>query len=168
MSPRALLFALLVAASPLQAGEPKPFDAASPAAIASAHRDRPYIVVFWSLYCEPCREEMHQWGELQRRHPKVPIHLVSTDGRQELAMVRKYLGAQKLGKVQTWIFDDEFTERVRFAVDPAWRGELPRTYLYDRAHRAVARSGKLPAREISDWIARHAAGAQSRAPPARA
>jgi hypothetical protein len=99
---------------------------------------------------------MHQWGELQRRHPQVPIHLVSTDGRQELANVRKYLGTQKLGKVRTWIFDDEFTERVRYAVDPAWRGELPRTYLYDRAHRGVARSGKVPAHEISDWVARAA------------
>jgi thiol-disulfide isomerase/thioredoxin len=152
MSPRALLLALLFAASPLQAAEPKSFDVASPAAIASAHRGQAYIVVLWSLYCEPCREEMHQWGELQRRHPQVPIHLVSTDGRQELGNVRKYLGTQKLGKVQTWIFADEFTERVRYAVDPAWRGELPRTYLYDAAHRALARSGKLPAREISDWI----------------
>ena len=160
MIARALLAALLLAASPLQAAEPQPFDGASPAALARAHRDQPYIVVFWSLYCEPCREEMHQWGELQRRHPQVPIHLVSTDGRQELGNVRKYLGGQKLGKVQTWIFSDEFTERVRFAVDPAWRGELPRTYLYDRAHRALARSGKMPAREISDWITNNAAGAR--------
>jgi hypothetical protein len=45
---------------------------------------------------------------------------------------------------------------VRYAVDPAWRGELPRTYLFDRAHRAEARSGKVSAREISEWIARAA------------
>jgi thiol-disulfide isomerase/thioredoxin len=157
MNPRAIAVALLLAAGTLQAAEPRAFDGASPAAIARANRDQPYIVVFWSLYCEPCREEMHQWGDLQRRYPRVPIHLVSTDGPRELGNVRKYLETQKLGKVQTWIFGDEFTERVRYAVDPAWRGELPRTYLYDRAHRATVRSGKMPASEISDWIARAAA-----------
>jgi thiol-disulfide isomerase/thioredoxin len=153
---RALLAALILASAAASAGELKPFDGATPAAIAQMHAGKPYILVFWSLYCDPCREEMHQWGALQRRHPKVPILLVSTDGLQARAMTEKYLATQRLGRVQTWIFSDEFTERVRHAIDPSWRGELPRTYLFDRAHRAVATSGKLAAREISDWIARAA------------
>jgi hypothetical protein len=60
--------------------------------------------------------------------------------------------------VQTWIFDDEFSERVRFAVDRTWRGELPRTYLYDAAHRAEARSGKLDERWLEGWLERAAKG----------
>jgi thiol-disulfide isomerase/thioredoxin len=154
MTVRALLCAVMLASSHALALDIKPFDSATPAAIARAHAGKPYVMVLWSLYCDPCREEMHQWGELQRRHPEVPILLVSTDGLGARALTEKYLATQKLGRVQAWIFSDEFTERVRHAVDPAWRGELPRTYLYDRAHRAVARSGKIPAREISDWIGR--------------
>jgi thiol-disulfide isomerase/thioredoxin len=158
MTVRALLCAMMLASSQALALEIKPFDSATPAAIARAQVGKPYILVFWSLYCDPCREEMHQWGELQRRHPEVPILLVSTDGPEAHALTEKYLATQRLGRVQVWMFSDEFTERVRYAVDPAWRGELPRTYLFDRAHRAVARSGKVPAGEISDWIARVALG----------
>jgi hypothetical protein len=155
---RALVGALILASSHALALEIKPFDSATPAAISRAHAGRPYILVLWSLYCDPCREEMRQWGDLQRRHPEVPILLVSTDALQARALTERYLATQKLGRVQLWMFSDEFTERVRHAIDPAWRGELPRTYLFDRAHRAVARSGKVPAREISDWIARAAQG----------
>jgi hypothetical protein len=69
-----------------------------------------------------------------------------------------FLARYDPGPVQTWIFDDEFTERVRFAVDRSWRGELPRTYLYDAAHRAEARSGKLDERWLEGWLERAAKG----------
>lgn len=31
-----------------------------------------------------------------------------------------------------WIFDDLFTERLRFEIDPRWQGEIPRTMLIAR------------------------------------
>jgi hypothetical protein len=82
------------------------------------------------------------------------VLLVSTDTVGERAMVNAFLSRYDPGPVQTWMFDDEFTERVRFAVDRTWRGELPRTYLYDAAHRAEARSGRLDERWLEGWLAR--------------
>ena len=65
-----------------------------------------------------------------------------------------FLSRYDPGPVETWMFADEFAERVRYAVDRTWRGELPRTYLFDAAHRAEARSGKLDQRWLQGWLAR--------------
>jgi thiol-disulfide isomerase/thioredoxin len=131
----------------------KPFDAASPGEIKRTLAGRPHLLVFWSLYCDPCREEMPLWGDLQRKYPSVPILLIATDGADERAKVEKFLGQQKLGKVQTWMFADEFVERIRYAVDPTWRGELPRTYFVDAQQRAVTHSGRVDPAQISRWMA---------------
>jgi thiol-disulfide isomerase/thioredoxin len=152
---RAAVTALLLALSvPAAAAEFRDFDAGSMRGIRAEQAGKPFLLVFWSLYCEPCREEMSQWGELQRRHPGVAIILVATDPPQERVLMGKFLARHKLGKVQSWAFADEFSERVRHSVDTRWRGELPRTYFYDRDHKAEARSGKVDAATASGWLAR--------------
>jgi len=157
---RALLAALLAAPIWAQAADPRPFDAASPRAIDAAHAGKPYVLVLWSLYCEPCRDEMAHWKALRRRYPGVPVVLVSTDSPGERATVVEFLKRYDPGAVESWIFADEYSERVRYAVDPAWRGELPRTYLFDAAHRSEGRSGRFDQRWIEGWLA--AQGTQRR------
>jgi thiol-disulfide isomerase/thioredoxin len=145
----------------------KPFDASSPHKIRRALDGRAFLLVFWSLYCDPCREEMAQWGELQRKHPDVPIVLVATDAAEERSNVAKFLRQHQLGRVETWMFADEFVERIRYAVDPGWRGELPRTYFLDAAHRAKAHSGRVDSAAVSGWMAAQRRDARSRQPPPR-
>jgi hypothetical protein len=99
---------------------------------------------------------MAQWGPLQRKYPNIPILLVATDLPQDKVEVQRFLTQHRLGKVQTWAFVDEFSERVRFSVDRSWRGELPRTYLFDARHRREAHSGRLSTKSMEIWLARHA------------
>jgi thiol-disulfide isomerase/thioredoxin len=139
---------------PASGADLKPFDAKSPAAIQRAHAGKPYLLVMWSLYCDPCRHEMALWGPLRRKYPGVGFVLVSTDGEGERAKVADFLRRHDLSGVQTWMFADEFSERVRYAVDPAWRGELPRTYVYDASHRREAYSGVLDPKALEAWLAR--------------
>ena len=146
-------FIAFLFANPANAGELKPFDAKSPAAIAQAHAGRPYVLVLWSLYCDPCRHEMKLWGPLQEKYPGVGFVLVSTDAESDRAMTAEFLRRHDLRGVETWMFADEFSERVRHAIDPAWRGELPRTYVYDAAHRRHAHSGVLDPKALESWLA---------------
>jgi thiol-disulfide isomerase/thioredoxin len=157
---RALLKSALIAivlgstaARHVDAGELRDFDARSVAAIRAAHSGQPFILAFWSIYCEPCRDEMSQWGPLQRRYPGVAIVLVATDPPRDRAVLAQLLSRHDLTGVQTWAYADEFEERVRFAVDPAWGGELPRTYLYDGAHKIQARSGPADLAWLEPWLA---------------
>lgn len=132
--------------------ELRPFGAKSLDSIRKTNATKPFVLAFWSIHCEPCREEMAEWKSIQRRHPQVPIILVSTDLPSDRRTVIEFLSRYDPGPVERWMFADEFTERVRFAVDRAWRGELPRTYLFDAQHRSEARSGRFDRRWIETWI----------------
>lgn len=158
---------LIVASTVLFAGtalaaELQSFDANSLAAIRTAHAGKPFVLAFWSVYCEPCRQEMGLWKEIGRKHPDVPIVLVTTDAPGDRAAVMAFLERHSPGRVENWAFADEFSERVRFAVDRGWRGELPRTYFFDASHRSLARSGVPERRWIDDWFFQHATTAQNR------
>ena len=129
------------------------FDAKSLASIAAGQAGRPFVLALWSIHCEPCIREMGQWGPLQRRYPGVQIVLVAADMPRERKKVISTLSRYDLAGVQTWAFADDFEERVRFAIDRTWRGELPRTYLYDAGGKVQARSGAADAAWVEPWLA---------------
>src|SRR5262249_27374078 len=93
------------------------------------------------------------WGPIQRRHPDVAILLVATDPASASQAIAEKLTPYRLGNVQTWVLDDEVVERVRFAVDRSWRGELPRTYFYDAAHHPEVQSGRIDLQWVEKWFA---------------
>ena len=78
--------------------------------------------------------------------------LVSTDTPAESDAIRATLARHGLENVEAWVFVDEFAERLRYAVDRHWAGELPRSYFYaaDGARRAV--TGRPDAALIERWL----------------
>ncbi len=149
----AAVFVSALAADEVAPSGLKPFDARSIRQIREAHKGRPFILAFWSLHCAPCKEEMPLLKELQAKFPNVPVVLVSTDPESLHSKVSRQLAKYELGAIQCWAFADEFTEKVRFSVDPEWQGELPRTYLFDPEHRSTARSGVLDRKMVEAWLA---------------
>ena len=155
----ALLMTALVlfVGAAVRAQEPlRPFDAASLDGILQQHAGKPFVLALWSIHCLPCREEMAYWNDFRKRYPNVPIVLVATDLPEEWGDVRRFLTRYDPGPVERWAFADEYVERLRYSIDPKWRGELPRTYFYDAGHVAQARSGKIDIGWLNDWFGRHA------------
>lgn len=152
-----LMFSGMMFAGTASAAELRTFDANSLDAIRAAHAGKPFVLAFWSVNCEPCRAEMGLWKTLRGKYPGVPVVLVTTDPPEDRAAVAQFLARHSPGRVEQWAFADEFSERVRFAVDRSWRGELPRTYLFDASHRSLARSGIPDRRWIDDWFAQQTA-----------
>ena len=56
------------------------------------------------------------------------------------------LAKSGLQPAENWIFSDGFAERLRFEIDPAWQGDIPRTLL-------ISRDGKITTIEGSAEIA---------------
>ena len=131
-----------------------PFDAASVAALKKTHTGKPFVLAFWSVYCEPCRDEMAEWNAVTRAHAALPIVLVSTDTPADRALIDAFLIKYPPGAVRRHVFTDAMAERVRFSVDKSWRGELPKTYFFDAAHRVEAKSGRVDRRWIEAWLQR--------------
>jgi hypothetical protein len=157
MSPRHLVtviagLVLIASGSVAAAASLRPFDAGSIEAIRKSNQGRPFVLAFWSIHCAPCIEDMDGWRALQSRHPGVSLILVTTDPPAEHDKVRRVLARYRMGGVQSWAFADEFSERVRFAVDPRWRGELPRTYFYDRTGKAATRTGRVDTARAEEWL----------------
>jgi thiol-disulfide isomerase/thioredoxin len=145
------VLALLIAPA-LFGGELRPFDAKSLTAIRETHAGRPFILAFWSIHCAPCKEEMIVLAGLKKKFPGVAIVLVATDPPSAKPAVTRYLATQKLGQIETWAFADEFAEKVRFAVDRKWHGELPRTYFFNAQHDSTAHSGVLDSATTEAWL----------------
>ncbi|MEW5887787.1 MAG: TlpA family protein disulfide reductase [Pseudomonadota bacterium] len=151
---RLVLLALLclLPLAPARAAETKHFDSASLETIRSARPGRPFALVLWSLDCSHCREEMKLLARAKRRHPRLDLVFVSTDGPDAAAEVARTLATAGLGSAESWVFGAEAPEKLRWSIDRKWRGELPRTYLYDAAHQATGISGRLPRERLSAWL----------------
>jgi thiol-disulfide isomerase/thioredoxin len=156
---RAALALAAIALGPISTAagaELRGFDAGSMQAIRAAHAGKPFVLAFWATDCVACRKEMALWKSMAQKHPKLPIVLVATDLPGEEELVQRFLTRYDPGPVERWAYADEFSERVRYAVDRTWRGELPRAYFFDAEHRAEARSGLIDQDWIENWISRQA------------
>ena len=145
-----VLIALACSATAV-AGAPRLFERGSYAAILEAHREAPLLLVFWSIDCPPCREELAMLGGVLRRHPELPLVLVSTDEPAMAAQVAAAAAEGGVGGVESWIFADGQAQRLRFEVDRGWYGELPRSYLFDAAHRRRGVTGRLSEGQVESW-----------------
>jgi hypothetical protein len=130
----------------------KPFVRNSQQAILSAHQGKPFILVLWSLDCAYCGDDLVVLGKMLARHRALPIVVVSTDTPAQSNEIQSTLKHYRLQNVESWVFADRFTERLRNEIDPQWHGELPRLYLYDGKGNATALSGKVERKKIEQWI----------------
>jgi thiol-disulfide isomerase/thioredoxin len=146
----AVLAASVTAAT--SAAELRPFVAGSMARVRAENAGKPHIVALWSLTCPPCHEELALLGKFLRTHPDTRLVLISTDAPEDAPALTDALHHHGLGHLEGWVFADAFEERLRYEIDPAWHGELPRTYLSDGA-RTLAVSGKLRREQLEKWRA---------------
>lgn len=148
----ALFFFALGLATPLAAQEIKPFDAGSLKKIVAAHPARPFVLALWSLGCPHCQDELALLSDVFNGKPACDLVMVSTDTPEETAALTAALARHRLDSAEAWVFADAFTERLRYAIDRRWQGELPRTYLYGADGSIQAVSGKLSAPQLRQWI----------------
>jgi len=152
------LSALLVTLAlnmPAAAGEPAAFGVDSLEAIKSRHTGRPFILGLWSVnWCGHCIAELTMLGRLVKSGQALPLVLVSTDTPESAAAIESTLKRLGLAQQESWVFDDDVPERLRHTIDPAWRGELPRSYLYDASHRRETVTGVLDESILKNWLKR--------------
>lgn len=160
MNRRALLFA--TAAAALRPGfavaeVPRLFQLGTMRALRETHAGRPFVLALWSVHCAPCIEDLPLWKQMRALHPGVPIVLVAADPAEEAPRVTTLLARYGLGRDPGWIFGEAYVEKLRFAIDRTWRGELPRTYFHDREHRAHTVTGRVDTAFAEAWFAEAAA-----------
>jgi thiol-disulfide isomerase/thioredoxin len=132
----------------------KPFTADSFAEIKASFAGQEFLLGLWSVDCPPCLVELDMMGELLALNPDLPFVLISTDPIEEREAAAEFLEDFGLAGYESWMFADSFTERLRFTVDPAWYGELPRSYFFDSNHQQQPHSGIMTPELLESWFSR--------------
>jgi hypothetical protein len=66
--------------------------------------------------------------------------------------VRFALTKAGLMKQENWLFADSFEERLRFEIDPKWRGEMPYTLLIGRDSKVEPVTGIMDFGKLDEWL----------------
>jgi hypothetical protein len=123
----------------------KSFEPQSVEQITARHRGKPYMVLVWSMDCEFCQQSLDVLSKARAANPSFDIVTITTDPLSDAAlsaMVQKRLSSIDLLS-DAWSFGAAAPERLRYAIDPRWRGEKPRSYWYDAQGQVVAHSGMV-------------------------
>lgn len=126
------------------------FNAGSFERIGKTYRDTAHVIVLWSVSCPPCYGELKMLSRWRDENPEFPVVLIATDGTGESDTVADLLSRFKLTGADNWIFADTYTEKLRYSVDPEWRGELPRSYLVGPKSTRVVK-GLLAEDTLHEW-----------------
>jgi len=150
----AISLAFLISA-PASAGQGdlKPFERGSWQQILHAHAGRPTIVHFWGVTCGPCKVELPLLGQYMKDNAAIDMVTVSADLVPNLpSATRSMLEKSGLGAAENWIFGDGFVERLRFEIDPAWQGDIPRTILISGKGDITTIEGSAEMADIQKWF----------------
>jgi thiol-disulfide isomerase/thioredoxin len=148
----AILTLAFLSAAPASEGALKPFERGSWQQLLHSHAGRPTLVHFWGVTCGPCKVELPQLGEFMKQHPRVDVVTISADlvpnlGPATTSMLRN----AGLSSAENWIFSDGFAERLRFEIDPAWQGDIPRTMLISGKGEITTIEGSAEIATLEKW-----------------
>jgi thiol-disulfide isomerase/thioredoxin len=149
-----LVLASLAAAPATEASsELKPFVRGSWQEMLRSHKGRPTLVHFWGVTCGPCKIELPLLGQFMKDHSELDVVMISADLVPNLpGAARAMLEKAGLGTAENWLFSDGFVERLRFEIDPAWQGEIPRTLLIARDDTVTTIEGSAEMPELEKWL----------------
>jgi thiol-disulfide isomerase/thioredoxin len=96
---------------------------------------RPLLVNFWATWCVPCRKEFPDLVKIgaDYRERGLDLALVSADDVSDIkTAVPKFLREMRATAMPAYLLNAADTQAAIAQVDPAWGGELPATFLFDR------------------------------------
>ncbi|MFA5958098.1 TlpA family protein disulfide reductase [Hyphomicrobium sp.] len=133
----------------------RPFDPAIVQQAIDAHKGRPVIVHFWGLTCGNCMAELKDWGAFVQAHPEATLILVNWDERgARPAQIGPALATAGLSAASSFALGDGFEDKLRFAIDRDWMGELPYTRLIAADGSATTFSGAADFADLKTWLAK--------------
>jgi thiol-disulfide isomerase/thioredoxin len=145
----------------VRTSRPKPATKSTPApraingeemqSLLKRNGSRPLLVNFWATWCDPCRDEFPELVQIDTRYrPKgLDFIAISLDDFADLnTAVPKFLGTMK-AKMPVYLLNVADPEPAINAVDKAWSGALPATFLYDKNGQLVYKHlGRINAVEL--------------------
>lgn len=146
---------LIASASALGAPQAlKPFERGTWQHVLKDHAGHPTLVHFWGVTCGPCKVELPVLGQFAKDHPGIDVVTISADLVPNLpAATQSMLDKAGLSSTENFLFSDGFVERLRFEIDPAWQGDIPRTMLIAPDGTITTIEGSAEIADLEKWSA---------------
>lgn len=143
---------LVASTSALGAPGLKPFERGTWQGVLKGHAGRPTLVHFWGVTCGPCKVELPLLGRFAKDHPEIDVVTISADLVPNLPpATQSMLDKAGLSSTENFIFNDGFVERLRFEIDPAWQGDIPRTMLISPNGTITTIEGSAELTDLENW-----------------
>lgn len=113
--------------------------------LVESHKGKPFVLLIWSLDCAYCHVSMKNLAQERSKRPDFHVVTLSTDPAadpQLAELMRKKLKSVRL-EGNAWAYGDAAPEQLRYAIDPAWYGEKPRSYWFNARGERIAYSGVI-------------------------
>lgn len=146
------VFSTVTGATPML----QPFESDSLARIVQKQKGKPFVLFVWSLECEYCQASLKVLSREKRKRKDLTVVTLSTDALNDpeaaALMQQRLISLGLTGNA--WAFGEAPAEQLRYAIDPKWHGEMPRSYWYTAQGEKVAYSGVLTPAMIDQLSAR--------------
>jgi hypothetical protein len=100
----------------------------------------PTIVALWSTDCPHCKRNLGLFTDMVKADPRLRLITVAVEPLS--AEVATSLDRIRVPGVR-YVYGSDAPEAIAFALDPKWRGELPRTLFFDGRGNRIAISGAV-------------------------
>ncbi|MDQ7091721.1 MAG: hypothetical protein Q9M50_13985 [Methylococcales bacterium] len=131
----------------------KKFQQGSYQQLLNHYKNKPFVLIIWSITCSPCLKEMAFISTLHQQQPKLNLILLTVDDLSANAEINHILTKYNLIDLENWGFFEGHAAKLRFEIDPNWYGELPRTYFFDKHHQRTAISGLISEEKYKQLLA---------------
>jgi hypothetical protein len=124
--------------------------------IIEKHKGKPFVIVLWSLDCVYCQVSLKTLAEETPKRKDLTIVTIATDSADDpeaASLMQERLASLGM-QANAWAYGSAPPEQLRYAIDPKWRGEKPRTYWFNAAGEKVAYSGTVSTETIAKLWAR--------------
>lgn len=133
--------------------EHQPFSIEAFNKVKQQHQGKQWLTVLWSVDCPPCFKELALIQKMRKTHKNLAIVIINADDNDEVSEVReRTLANYELDDLTAFNFIDGQASQNRYSIDPAWYGELPRSYFIDDSGFFHGKSGLLDDKLIRQWL----------------
>ena len=118
----------------------------------SSKNPRPLLINFWATWCDACREEFPDLVNVHTKYSERGLEMifVSLDEPSDIdTVVPQFLREMRAEKIPNYLLNVPDPAPAIDAVDTAWKGALPATFLYDTQGKIVFKhTGRIKPEEL--------------------
>jgi len=109
----------------------------------------PTIIALWSSDCSHCKSNLKLFARMATTNPRLRLITIAVEPfSEELAAPLDHLGVPGA----RYAYGAESPDALAHALDPKWRGELPRTLLFDGNGGKEAVSGVMDEHGVNRYL----------------